>query len=375
MKQVCIVTFYNSLNFGSRLQALALSKSIDKLGYEASFLRYFKARKFTLKHPHMVYARICKRLGKEKNKNFFEPIPYQASAARRERMAAFTKENYREMTIDSDETWREARKKGLIYVSGSDIIWNPAIGYPSYYFLDFAYYAKQPCIAYASSVGALELPKKYQKAYRRYLNRFKAIGVRENATIEMLSKVVENRLTKVVDPTLLLTSEEWDAYADKAQYSEPIEDRYIFCYFVMHDQTYWDYAKMVQEQTGLQVVVLPMHHLDEEQPFTIIKDGTPYEFIDLIRRAEFVLTDSFHTGVFSLQYKKEFYLLRRDRKAEDAKFNELLSRYGLEDRVITDRSRFERKPEIDYEAAHAVLKEDREASKRFLAEALSSCDR
>lgn len=373
MKQVCIVTFYNSLNFGSRLQALGLARSIDKLGYEARFLRYFKARLFTIKHPHMVYARICKRLAKKKNKEFFEPVPYQASDARRERMAQFTKDNYREMTIASDGQWKETIKKGTIFMSGSDIIWNPALGYPSYYFLDFASYAKQPCVAYASSVGALELPKKYHKAYRRILNRFVAIGVREKATIDMLSKVVDNRLTKVVDPTLLLTSEEWDAFADKAQYSEKIEDRFIFCYFVMNDQKYWDYAKMVQEQTGLQVVVLPMHHLDEQQPFTIIKDGTPYEFIDLIRRAEFVLTDSFHISVFSVQYKKEFYLLRRDRKAEDAKFDELLGRYNLKDRVITDKTKFERKPEIDYDGAHEILNRDREESKRFLAEALSSC--
>ncbi len=375
MKRVCIVTYHISSNYGSRLQAVALSKSIDKLGYEACFLRRFTARFFTFRHPQMVYARVCRKLTRKTNKKFFTPIPYQISETRKARLDQFTKDHYREIEINTDAEWKQIIKDRVTFVSGSDIIWNPAVGYPSFYFLDYAYYAKLPCMAYASSIGALELPKKYYGAYKRYLNSFRAIGVREKATIDLFSGIIDNKLTKVVDPTLLLTSEEWDAYADKAQYSEPIEDRYIFCYFVMHDQTYWDYAKMVQEQTGLQVVVLPMHHLDEQQPFTIIKDGTPYEFIDLIRRAEFVLTDSFHTGVFSLQYKKEFYLLRRDRKAEDAKFNELLSRYGLEDRVITDRSRFERKQSIDYERAHEILQKDREASKRFLAEALSSCDR
>ena len=373
MKRVCIATYHISSNYGSRLQAVALSKAIDKLGYDSFFLKSFKVRSFALRHPKMVYARICRRLTQKTNKKFFAPVPYQVSEIRKKRLNQFTKDHYRELDIRSGAEWKQIVKDRVAFVSGSDIIWNPAVGYPGFYFLDFACYAKLPCLAYASSVGALELPKKYHSAYRRYLNHFKAIGVRENATVKMFSEIIDKPLTKVVDPTMLLTSAEWDEYADKAQYSEKIEARFVFCYFVMNDQKYWDYAKMVQEETKLQVVVLPMHHLDEQQPFTIIKDGTPYEFIDLIPRAEFIVTDSFHTAVFSLQYKKEFYLLRRDRKAEDAKFDELLGRYNLKDRVIADKTKFERKPEIDYDGAHEILDHDREESKRFLAEALSSC--
>ena len=373
MKRICIVTCYRTSNYGSRLQAIALSKAIDKLGYESCFLGLFKARLFTLKHPRMVYARVCKRLTRKKSKNFFTPVPYQMGASRKARMDQFTKDCYRELEINSDADWNKIIKEQMVFVSGSDIIWNPAFGYPGFYFLDFACYADLPCIAYASSVGAFSLPNRYFTAYRKYLNHFQTIGVRENATIEMFSKIVDTPLTKVVDPTLLLSGEEWNVFANKAQYSKKVSDRYIFCYFVMNDQKYWDYAKIVREKTNLQIVTLPMHYLDEKQPFTIIEDGTPYEYIDLIKHAEFVLTDSFHTCVFSLLYNKEFYLLRRERKAEDAKFDEFLNRYGLSDRIIKNRNAFQRKTEINYETANKQLEIDREASMTFLKQALQGC--
>ncbi|MBQ9664486.1 MAG: polysaccharide pyruvyl transferase family protein [Oscillospiraceae bacterium] len=348
--------------------------AIKKMGYDVYALKAFKAYRFILSHPRMVFARMSRRIAQKTGRKFFIPVPYQISPERKIRMDQYTRDNFQELTISSDNEWNRIIDEKMAFVAGSDIIWQPAFGYPERFFLDFAVYADLPCFSYASSVGSLSVPKKYYGAYRKYLDSFKAIGVRENATVEMFSRIIKHPLTKVVDPTLLLSKDDWDAFADKAKYSVTINERYIFCYFVMNDQRYWDYAKMVQNMTGLQIVVLPMHYLDEKQPFTIIKDGTPYEFVDLIRRAEFVLTDSFHTCAFSLQFKKEFYLLRRERKAEDAKFDEFLNRYGLQERTIMDRSSFERKTEINYELAYNHLKQDRERSMTFLKQTLQKCE-
>lgn len=373
MKRVCIVTCYKTSNFGSRLQALALSNAIESLGYETHFLRHIKVRKFMMKHPLMIYGRICKRITKKRGKKFFTPVLYQMNSDRKKRMDQFTIDNYREIKIDNDEEWENIIKERMIFISGSDIIWNPAFGYPGYYFLDFACFAKLPCLAYASSVGSLSLPNKYYNAYRRYLSKFLAIGVRENSTIDMLSKAVDVSFTKVVDPTLLIEKSYWDMFANKAVYSVNIPKKYIFCYFVMNDQRYWDYVKKVQKSTGLEIVVLPMHYLDENQPFIVINDGTPYEFVDLIRKSEFIVTDSFHVCSFALQFKKEFYLLRRTRKAEDAKFDELLERYGLVDRIVKDENDFQRNTLVDYETAHSRLNQDRLDSLSFLKQSLQRC--
>ena len=374
MKKVCISTCYNTSNYGSRLQATALSVAIQKMGYDVYAFKAIKAYRFILAHPRLVVARISRRIAQKTGKKFFVPVPYQMSPERKIRMDEYTKKYFHELSIPTDDEWKKLISEKVIFVAGSDIIWQPAFGYPERYFLDFAVYADLPCFSYASSVGSLTLPKKYYGAYRKYLDSYKAIGVRENATVDMFSKIINNPLTKVTDPTLLLTSQDWEEFASNARYSVEIEDRYIFCYFVMNDQRYWDYAKKVQDITGLQILVLPMHYLDEEQPFTIIKDGTPYEFVDLIKNAEFVLTDSFHTCAFSLQFKKEFYLLRRERKAEDAKFDEFLNRYGLSDITIIDKCTFERKTQIDYDLAYQRLESDRAESVVFLKQALLKCE-
>lgn len=374
MKRVGIVTWYKTANYGSCLQAIALSKTLDKLGYEGYFLRGFKLLSFMFRHPRMLYARLYKKIANRTNNRYFTPVPYQISNARQRRIEQYAIENCRELKINTYNEWKKIIEEKMIFIAGSDLIWNPALGYPGYFFLDFAYYANLPCMAYASSVGSQNLPKKYYTAYRLYLNAFKSIGVRETATKELFSKIINKPITKVNDPTLLLSIEEWDELANKAQYSEQIPEKYILCYFVMNDPRYWVYAKIVQKSIGDDVVVLPMHNLDEEQPYIVIKDGTAYEFLDLIRNAELILTDSFHACSLSLQYKKEFYLMKRTRKAEDAKFDELLNRYGLKDRVIINEDQFVRNDEIDYEIIHRQLEEDRNESIKFLESALVKCE-
>lgn len=373
MRRICIVTYYNSNNYGSRLQATALSYILNKMGYETCFLKDFKARMFTLRHPALVFARLYNRMHKSEREAFFTPIKYEISDKRKRRLEEYTSEHFRVLNINNDIDWCRIKKEKTIFVAGSDIIWQPANGYPSRFFLDFAVFAGLSCFSYASSLGALSLPRRYNNAYRRYLSAYKGIGVRENKTIELLMPIIEQEITKVVDPTLLLTKDDWDKFAEHAEHDGDIDKPYIFCYFVMNDKRYWNYLEKVVSETDLNVIVLPMHNIDEEQPYKIVKDGTPYEFIDLIRNAEFILTDSFHTCIFSIIYQKEFYLLRRARKAEDAKYDDLLGRYGLSDRTMAANTKFERKKEIDYQRIGEMIEKDRAISITFLKNTLAKC--
>lgn len=373
-KKVCITTYYNSPNYGSRLQSTALSLVLHSRGCEVSFLNRVKVLPFFIKHPQLLLSRIWNRLTDYKARRFFEADRYEPSEVRNKRLEEYSSKFFQEISLLTMEDIKKAKKDNIIFIVGSDIVWQPANGFPSKYFLDFAYYMKSSCFSYASSLGAKTIPWYYKGAIRKYLSAFTCVSTREQNTVELLSRIVGRKIEKVIDPTLLLGIEDWNKFADKAKYSENISQKYIFCYFVMHDQRYWDYVKLVQREAGCQVVILPMHYLDEEQDYTIIKDGTPYEFIDLIRNAEFILTDSFHACAFSLQYKKEFYLLRRQRKAEDAKYDDFLKRYHLENRQIIDEKIFNRVQDIDYELAHKILNKDRKKSMEFLCKALeSSC--
>ena len=374
-KDICITTWYGTENYGSNLQAMALRIVLSNLGYNPSFLGRFRVRTYVLRHPVLAYSRIVNKFNGKRYKQFFNPSTYELSQERKKRLEAFKAENFRVTSFYTESEWKKAIGERMIFMAGSDIIWNPARGYPMHSFLDFAYCAKLPRFSYATSIGAKELPKQYYRAYKRYLGSMVEVGVREQSTVDMLEPIVGRKITKVVDPTLLLTEKEWDAVAEKAELSVKLpESGYILCYFVMDDPRYWSYMRLVKEMTGLEVVVLPMHSQDENQGYITVLDGTPYEFVRLIKNAEIIVTDSFHACVFSLIYNKEFYLMRRKRKAEDAKYDDFLNRYHLQKRQILDETKFQRDCDIDYAESQKILQIDRQNSMEFLKTALEECN-
>lgn len=374
-RDICIVTWYGTQNYGSSLQSYGLSTVLKNMGYNVSFLGYFKVYPFLFRHPNMLYARLINKLNRKKTNGFFNPVPYEISEKRKQRLEIFKKTAYKTCIFTSSAQWKKAIKDKMIFVSGSDILWNPALGYPAARFLDFAYYAKLSRFSYASSVGALELPRKYYKAYKRYLGSMKAVGVREESVKKMLEPIIKREVTQVVDPTLLLTKDDWSAFSEKAEVSVPISDNgYILCYFVMNDKRYWEYVKLIAKICNKQIIVLPMHKMDEEQPYDVVLDGTPPEFVWLIKNADFICTDSFHACVISSVFHKEFYLLRRTRKAENAKYDDFLNRYGLSERSIIDESKFELLQQTDYSIFDKRIQEDRKHAMAFLRSALNKCE-
>ena len=148
-------------------------------------------------------------------------------------------------------------------------------------------------IAYATSFGQSELPKDSSQKASVFLKKIKHIGVREESGQKLVKKLAGRNVPVVCDPTLLFTGEEWMSI----QQEKPImEGRYIFCYFLGNNPPHREFAKRLKEQTGCKIVALT--HLDEyvksdegyadETPYDI----DPADFLNLIRYAEYVCTDS-----------------------------------------------------------------------------------
>ncbi len=96
------------------------------------------------------------------------------------------------------------------------------------------------------------------------------------------------------------------------------------------------------------------------------------EFLSLVRYAECVITNSFHGMIFAVQYRKQFYVFSREQC--DTKITELLTLFGLSDRIITEENQKEQFFEqIDYAAVHGRIADAREQSLEFLRLELTSC--
>ena len=71
-----------------------------------------------------------------------------------------------------------------------------------------------------------------------------------------------------------------------------------------------EFVTRLKKETSLKVVCLP--HIDEyveaDEACSDIRlyDIDPGQFLNLIRNAKYVCTDSFHCSAFSIQYEKNF---------------------------------------------------------------------
>ena len=272
------------------------------------------------------------------------------------------------------EQWKQVERDYLAFVTGSDQVWNPNY-FQSMMMLDFVKSNKIKKIAYAPSIGVSELSKQTRKKYRKLLSSYSAIGMREKQAADLISDISPVPVKTVLDPTLLLNDNDWNQLADKAEVDKAwdADKPYILCYFVGHRNDYCDYINLVKEKTGMNCIIIPMD-VDLSNCGTVATGIGPKEFIWLIKNANIVCTDSFHATVFSIQYRKEFYVLKRfddnSKTSQNGRLYEILDTYQLRSRWITNESEFIRKDDINYEIVYRILNDKRKYSENYLMDAL-----
>lgn len=165
------------------------------------------------------------------------------------------------------------------------------------------------------------------------------------------------------------------------QKKEPIvEGKYILCYFLGNNPPHREFAKRLKEATGCKIIALT--HLDEfvksdegyadETPYDI----DPADFLNLIRNAEYVCTDSFHCSVFSILYKRQFFTFRRynrnTKQSTNSRLDTLFNMAGITGRLLTGEENIVDclKIETDFESVHKKLEGIRQKSYEYLLAAL-----
>lgn len=339
MKRIGIITIIKANNYGAELQAYALQKKINLMGYNAEIIDYlfyknpkFKKTKasrpvfkFTLKKRFKEYAYV--KIQKLKNLLFLNTVK-----RKEERFFLFHKNNTQfSATYDTIDLLYKSDIKYDIYVSGSDQIWNPNL-YSSLepYFLTFAPKGAKK-ISYASSFGISHLPNQYIEKYKRWLEGYKAISVRENTGV----KIIEQLGLKsewVLDPTLLLTKGEWT----KIEKPVNVPDKYILIYELIDSPYLKHLASDISKRYGHKVVKIckDAYKPKDKNDFINISDAGPAEFIYLFNHANFIITNSFHGSAFSINFNKSFYVIIPKNKDNNSRQKSILELFGLNDRII-----------------------------------------
>lgn len=329
--KIGIITFHKAENFGSALQAYALSSYLEKTGNEVRIID------FIYPHDMRQYHLFRTHIYRERPKALLGDLCYlRKNLAKKNAFKSFWK-TYLKLTprqyVFGTDTINETNEMFDTFICGSDQIWNincTQIPIPEY-FLDFASDRRRK-IAYAPSMPC-GFDKKYHIQVADLISRLDWISVREALTVEYLKDELQivKPVYNTADPTMLLPAEDYI----KAFCSKKENEKYIFVYMLGDSEIMKDIINCtlsIKEKTGLKIKYVFIRRIknfpDAEYCFGI----GPDKFLDDIYNADYVVTDSFHATVFSLMFKKALFVFGR--KDSELRMKELLKETGMLSRYI-----------------------------------------
>lgn len=370
MCKVGIITYHHYYNYGTMLQALALQQVIEKLGYDAEIIDFKQSNQ--LSKSSLALLRI-RRMGiyiSEFNKYW---KLHTAHKKFEERSKAFEKfyRKYLKIGKQKYSSSDELKNNPPIYdayIVGSDQTWNPNVGNnPEAFYLHFVA-DKNKCGSYAPSVGLTRLSGKQELYMKKNLINIKYLSCRENEGTKLLESITGRNVTTVLDPTLLLDTDEWLEYSIIPQ---NFPEKYILQYFLGDIKECRRFVEKLSRKTGLPVIILPYSYLDVSKEDSVY--CAPDAFLGLVSQAEFVCTDSFHGTAFSLNFGRNFFAFHKRKEQEDGSDNsritDLLYRFNLQERLISDYE-LPKDLKIDYKYASQKLKEEKNLSMKYLMDML-----
>lgn len=320
--KIAIITRRAGYNMGSSLQAYAMLKLFSKFGDNVEILNYdeyanhllWKVKPIINKLLFTIFRilpflRVVFKSKYNKLKKIF---------TQQQKFKQF-ENTYMYLTNKRFRSSHDLYKtNGLYdaYICGSDQIWSPKMFEPAYY-LDFVKKTSSKKIAYAPSMGVTESDQVSEEA-KRLIRDIDYISCREKEGSAVLSDIVKKPIKTVLDPTLMLEREDWEQIIPKERM---IKDKYILTYF-LHTQFFENnipnnFLKKLQEKTGYIIINIQMHNmLQVVEADRHLYDCGPLEFLNLIKYAEYVVTNSFHCCVFSFFFERKFFVSQRFRKGD-----------------------------------------------------------
>lgn len=326
-KRVCTITHHTVPNYGAVLQTYALQQAIHNLGYESEVLNYDEERVRRVYH----YSIFAQRSFKEAIKHML----YHKRYAKKIRVFRQFVNQYIGLSKRyTNKTISDANPKYDLFISGSDQVWSLALHQgDTAYLLGFVDDNNKKG-SYAASFGHEEIsmiPQQYHETYRKLLSEFKYVNVREKKGVDLFEEFTNKKgvAVQVVDPTFLLTADEWVKIE-----SEPRYGNYILLYCVNRYEELLDYAKQISNATGMQIINIQ----DGGQilPGVInVESVSVNTFLGLIHHADYIMTNSFHGMTFSIIFQKQFVFdYVHSRVNSNSRVRSLVEMLGLENREL-----------------------------------------
>lgn len=385
MKKIgCVICYTpNHNNYGTSLQAYAMLKKIQQLGFDVEVINYIKRLTPIEKIKYLWNAFRCGELKKvfriflikKKKKEFPEYAQglkertFAVNRYKENKIAPFLKDYIGFQQLE------QGSKKYDAVVVGSDQVWTP-LSLPNRFFNLLFVDDSVKKIAYASSFGVSEIPRFQWKRTGEYLDRFFVVGVREKRGKEIVDSLSHKTATVVADPTLLLSQNEWIDEINESLVSP--SGPYIFCYLISENEN----ARRIAQEFGKKkkMKIIAIRHMEQyravdetygdEAPYNV----GPNDFLKYISNATYVITDSFHCSVFSIMFHRNFMTFYRSTEkavnSRNSRIDSLFSVLGINRNHIFSGNIDDIESPVDWEHVDRQLIELRSESIDFLKNAL-----
>ncbi len=384
MKIGLVCNFY-IYNYGSILQSYALQQYVRNNGYDLEVINYHdvpnKRQKiqilFRLKWKNFLNLRkIISKLNKKsemkKDASYIDTVSKRNNACDEFVLKHFPLSK----RCNSIEDVQSLCGKYSLILLSSDQLWGPEDLIRDYHTLrQFPKQIKR--VAYATSFGVSEIPSFLEDTVRDFIPQIESVSVREKTGQKIIKDICNRDVPVVVDPTMLLTKEQW-----KSVFSEEriIDERYVFCYFLGENKEHIQVVKQFCTQKSLKLVSIlhPEDYNTKEYRFAdqYPQGIGPAEFLNLIYNAEYIISDSFHASVFSVIFNKKFMVFDRYRSktgnSRNTRIVNLMDMLQLKERHYHYHESFAdlMDAEIDWVSVNNKLEENRKLSMEYLNDSL-----
>lgn len=363
MKKIGIMTMQRINNYGSYMQALGLKNIISSLGYNVIFVDY---------EPGEV---ITQKKEMNKMKKIFSKINLVNSIKRKivlnKYINLFSKQYIPRLCGDKFNFYPNDIDELII---GSDEVFNCMQEYPVGFSKNLfgVGYENIPVISYAASFGQTSLQKleKYDISdeIASYLRKFKSISVRDKNSYEIVKKLLRKEPNLNLDPVLI------SDYPNLINLNVPY-DNYIIIYAYPDRLTKEEKKTIKKFAKQHRKKIMSFGMFQEIADIEITVD--PLTIFSYFKKADFIITDTFHGSIFSIKNGKNFCtIVRQGLEGNSNKLTDLLLRLQLSDRIIDDLSNLEilYNKNIDYSKTNQIILDEKAKSIDYLKKELINND-
>lgn len=361
--KIGILTFHFALNYGAVLQTFALSRYLKELGHDVFIIDRIPASKTIF---HEIYSFLHGPLKlfywkkfREFSKAYLQPKTRRYASF--SSLSSFQDENFDFVIVGSDQVWRFKM-----------------IGFN--YFLDFVNGNRTKKISYAASFGKAHWNEStnYTETIKKMLNDFTAISVRENSGVTICKNIFGVDAACVLDPTLLVTG---DFYENQLLNNYPKKSNEKIVSYFLGSNPKRDLVPCANLAKLMGLLYEDLWFI-ESQNYSLLNIHKMHNYthvrveywLNEIRNAKYIITNSFHATVFAILFRKQFVVIDLP-GGGTSRIEHLTKILNLEDRFISsidDLSIDLLNKSIDYNAVETNLNIYRKESHDFLVKSLNT---